>query len=71
MLLKQIHGGRWTESDAIGNVVSLAACNFHLSQGRTGTGFIAPFLWLLAPCHDCSVLNTCATNILGIRFTDD
>lgn len=25
-LLKQIHGGKWTESDAIGNLVSLADC---------------------------------------------
>lgn len=30
MLLKQIHRGRWTESDAIGNVI-LADCSFHLS----------------------------------------
>lgn len=39
VLLKQIHGGRWTESDAIGNII-LADCSFHLSWGRTGTGFV-------------------------------
>lgn len=30
VLLKQIHGGRWTESDAIGNII-VVDCSFHLS----------------------------------------
>lgn len=55
-LLKQIHGHKWTESDAIGNLVSLAGCAFHLFQGSTVIGFVAVLLLPLGSSQEWSIL---------------